>query len=323
MEHTCRTKTLHALSKNMERGTLSLTHKLQRREGQWNTKMKSELIDSLLRNFPINPTYCVREDGKLYTIDGVQRLSCIRDYLDNKFALSKTLEPVTINGFEKDIAGKKFNKLDDDTKEALLACELQVYELTEYSDKEIRQMFSRQNAGKKLNTKQLRTAIESDEFRDVIYSLTTHPFISKCFTKAQIKSDVDKDTIRQVLMLTKQSKKDDLISFRSNDINKFIIDYQEHIDYDNIKIINKALDKLDTSFENIKIKQLSVPMFIYGMYLVIKDKKSTDKYITWLKKFLATYDSNKEYLKYCGAGTSSAEMVKGRLNYFEKAIKTM
>lgn len=323
MEHTCRTKTLQALSKSMQRGTLSLTHKLQRREGQWNSRMKSELIDSLLRNFPINPTYCVKEDGKLYTIDGVQRLSCIRDYLDNKFALSKTLEPVTVNGFEKEIAGKKFNKLDEDTKETLLACELQVYELTEYTDKEIRQMFSRQNSGKRLNSKQLRTAIESDEFREVISSLTSHPFISKCFTKAQIKSDADKDTIRQVLMLTEQGKDFELGSFRSNDINKFVVEYQEHIDYDTIKIIKKALDILDNSFDIIKTKQLSVPMIIYGMYLVIKDKKSTNKYIIWLKDFLATYETNETYLKYCGSGTSSAEMVKGRLNFFEKAIKTM
>lgn len=323
MEYTCRTKTLQALSKNMQKGTLSLTHKLQRREGQWNTKMKSELIDSLLRNFPINPTYCVKEDGKLFTIDGVQRLSCIRDYLDGKFALSKTLEDVMINGEKKEIAGKKFKKLDDDTKEALLACELQVYELTEYTDKEVRQMFSRQNAGKKLNNKQMRTAIETDEFREVIYSLTAHPFFGKVFTKTQLKGDSDKDAVRQILMLTEQSDEYDFGSFRSNDINKFILDYQEHIAFDKIDILKQALDKLNNNFEEIKIKPLSVPMIVYGMYRTLKDKKSTAKYIDWLKKFIETYDTNKEYLQYCGSGTSNADMVKGRLDYFRKAIKTM
>lgn len=323
MEYTCRTKTLQALARDMQRDVLSLTHKLQRREGQWNVRMKSELIDSLLRNFPINPTYCVKEGKKLYTIDGVQRLSCIRDYLDGKFALSKTLEPVIVNGSKKDVAGKRFKKLDDETKEALLACELQLYELTEYTDKEVRQMFSRQNAGKKLNSKQMRTAIENDEFREVIYSLTSHSFFTKCFTKAQLKSDVDKDTVRQILMLTEQSTNYDFGSFRSTDINKFVLDYQEHINYDKIEIVKQALDHLDSAFDEIKIKQLSVPMCVYGMYRILKDKKSVSKYVTWLKKFISTYDTNEEYLKYCGAGTSSSEMVKGRLDYFRDAIKTM
>lgn len=323
MECTCKTKTLQALSMNMQRGNLLLTHKLQRREGQWSPKMKSELIDSLLRSYPINPTYCVRDNGELYTIDGVQRLSCIRDYLDNKFALSKILEPVIINGKEKEIAGKKFNKLDEETQEALLACELQVYEITEYTDKEIRQMFSRQNSGKKLNNTQLRTSLESDEFREVIYSLTSHPFFAKCFTKTQLKNDTDKDTVRQILMLTEQSNDYDFGSFRSNDINKFVVGYQEHINYDKIELIKQALDKLDESFEEIKIKQLSIPMCIYGMYRIIKDNKDTGKYVEWLKDFLATYETNEDYLQYCGSGTSSSEAVKGRLNYFRDAIKIM
>lgn len=323
MEHTCRTKTLQALSKNMQKGTLSLTHKLQRREGQWNTRMKSELIDSLLRNFPINPTYCVKENGKLFTIDGVQRLSCIRDYLSGKFALSKTLEDIEINGETKEIAGKKFKKLDEDTKEALLACELQVYELTEFTDKEVRQMFRRQNAGKKLNNKQMRTAIETDEFREILYSLTSHPFFAKIFTKTQLKGDSDKDAVRQILMLTEQGNNYNFKSFRSNDINKFILDYQDHIDFDKIDVLKHALDKLDDNFEDIKIKPLSVPMIVYGMYRIIKDKRSTTKYVEWLRDFVDTYDTNQEYLQFCGSGTSSADMVNGRLDYFKKAIKTM
>jgi len=320
MQYTCRTKTLQALAKAMQKNTLLLTHKLQRREGQWSTKMKSELIDSLLRNYPINPTYCVKDGETLYTIDGVQRLSCIRDFIDNKFMLSRTLEPVKVNGIVKEIAGKKFKKLDEDTQDALLNCELQIYELTDYTDKEVRQMFSRQNSGKKLNNRQLRSSIETDKFRGVISSLTSHPFFEKCCTKAQLKSDVDKDIVLQVLMLT---EKTDNISFRSKDINNFILEYQDHIDQDKVSTIKEALNKLNDGFSDLKIKQLSLPMIIFGCYSTIVEKKSVPKYMTWLKKFIKTYDSNNDYLKYCASGTSSEEMVMGRLNYFKKAIKTL
>ena len=140
MDYTCRTKTLQALSKAMEKQTISLSYKLQREEGQWNRKKKTDLIDSLLRKYPINPTYGIKQNGVISIIDGVQRLSCVRDFISDKFALSKDMEPVTVNGEEKSLGGLKFSKLDDDTKEAILNSELQLYELTECTEKDIREM---------------------------------------------------------------------------------------------------------------------------------------------------------------------------------------
>ena len=100
MDYTLKTRSLQSLVKDMEKGTISLSHKLQRPEGQWNKKQKSNLIDSLLRHYPINPTYGIVEtDGTLSIIDGVQRLSTIRDFIVNKFSLSKDMENVIIEKF--------------------------------------------------------------------------------------------------------------------------------------------------------------------------------------------------------------------------------
>ena len=191
MDYTCRTKTLQALVKAMDKGTILLSHKLQRPEGQWNRKQKTDLIDSLLRKYPINATYAIKEVGICSVIDGVQRLSCVRDFLSDKFALSKDMEPVMVNGEEKTLSGLKFSKLDDDTKDAILNSELQMYELTDCTEKDVREMFRRQNAGKPLNGKQLRVIHESDEFSEIIYSLATHPFMDKLMTKAQRKNGSD------------------------------------------------------------------------------------------------------------------------------------
>ena len=94
MDYTCRTKTLQALAKAIDKDTIKLFHKLQRPEGQWNRKQKTDLIDSLLRKYPINATYGIKEDGVISIIDGVQRLSTVRDFLSDKFALSKDMESV-------------------------------------------------------------------------------------------------------------------------------------------------------------------------------------------------------------------------------------
>ena len=56
------------------------------------------------------------------------------------------------------------------------------------------------------------------------------------------------------------------------------------------------------------------------MYRMIRDSKSTSKYIEWLNEFLASYDTNLDYLQYCSNGTSNFEMVNGRLQVFKDAI---
>lgn len=321
MDYTCRTRSLTSLTKDISNGNIQLTHKLQRKEGQWNNRQKSELIDSLLRNYPINPTYGVKENGKIGIIDGVQRLSTIRDFIDNKFSLIKALEKVNINGKEYDIAGKKFKKLDEPVQEELLKSELQVYELLDCTDKEVREMFARQNSGKPLSNTNKRSVLETEKVSEAINSLASHPFFTKIVTKTQSKSDLEKDIVRQVLMIVSDYE---ILSFRSNDINKFVIWLNDNLDEALIKQTADSLDKLDAAFPDfVKIKKLVAPLMIYGMYKTIKAKKSTQKYTEWLKKFLSEYDKNTDFLKYCESATASADMVKGRIDYFKSAVNKL
>ena len=323
MDSTCRTKTLQNLNKSMEKGTILLTHKLQRPEGQWNRKQKTDLIDSLLRKYPINPTYAIKEDGVLSVIDGVQRLSCVRDFLADKFALSKDMEPVIINGEEKSLAGLKFGKMDEDIKDIILSAELQVYELTDCTEKDVREMFRRQNAGKPLNGKQLRIVKESEEFSNIVYSLTTHPFMDKLMTKAQRKNGTDRDLIRQTLMLIETDSEHDFTSFRNNDIDVFVADHSDEITQDKIDLLKTTLDSFNEAFEEIKIPVTSIPMVLYSGFYVKKSKKSFSKLVGLINEFLVGYDNNEEYKQYVISGTSSSENVFGRLSYWKNLVKAV
>lgn len=323
MDYTCRTKTLQALVKAMDKGTILLSHKLQRPEGQWNRRQKTDLIDSLLRKYPINPTYAIKEVGISSVIDGVQRLSCVRDFISDKFALSKDMEPVAINDEEKSLAGLKFSKLDDDTKDAILNSELQVYELTDCTEKDVREMFRRQNAGKPLNGKQLRVIHESDEFSEIVYSLATHPFMDKLMTKAQRKNGTDRDLIIQTLMLIETNQEHEFVSFRTKDMDIFVSDYSDSIEQDKITILKTALDQFDENFEKIKIPVTSIPMILYSGYRIIKDKKDFSKLIDLINEFLCGYENNEEYKQYVQSGTSGAENVRGRFDWWRNKIKTI
>lgn len=321
MDFTCRTKTLQALNKAMEKKTILLSHKLQRPEGQWNRNQKTDLIDSLLRKYPINATYAIKEDGVLSVIDGVQRLSCVRDFIANKFALSKTMEPITINGEEKELAGLKFKKLDEDTKDVLLSAELQMYELTDCTEKDVREMFRRQNAGKPLNSKQLRIVHETDTFSDQIYDLANHPFMAKLVTPTQRKNGTDRDLIIQTLMLICTNNENDFTSFRNKDIDVFVQDYADD-SLSKVDTLKEAMDAFDAAFDEIKIPVTSVPMMLYSGYRMKKDKKSFGKLVDIVNDFITGYDANEEYKQYVMNGTSAQENVRGRLDWWRNKIKT-
>ena len=72
------------------------------------------------------------------------------------------------------------------------------------TDEDIREMYRRQNNGKSLSNTQKRTAIESDELSEIVFSLADHPFFTKVLGKNKLKKDVQRDYIREVLIRKQQ-----------------------------------------------------------------------------------------------------------------------
>ncbi len=331
MKTSSKERTLQWIVNQYNKGNISFSHKLQRPVGQWSPKMKSLLIHSLLIGFPVNPIYIVEESGTLYTLDGSQRTSTCISYINNGFALSKDTPNIVLESKENgesvskeyEIAGKKFKKLDADVQVTLLACSLEFCTLSEYTDNEVKEMFRRQNAGKPLNGKLLRIVNESDTFSDIVHSLATHPFMDKIVTKTQRKNGTDKDLIIQTLMLMETNQEQEFVSFRGKDIDVFVSEHSDSISQDKIDMLQTALNKFDEAFEEIKIPVTSVPMILYSGYRIVKDKKSFSKLVELVNDFLANYDTNEEYKQYVLNGTSGAENVRGRFNWWREKIKTI
>ena len=321
MDYTSKTRSLQSLVKDMNKGSINLSHKLQRPEGQWNKKQNSNLVDSLLRRYPISPTYAIVEpDGTLSIIDGVQRLSTIRDYIEDKFSLSKDMDSIIINGNEKNLSGLKFSKLDEDTQSEILNAELQIYRMSDCTEKDIREIFARQNSGRPLNGELLRVVYESDEFSEVVYSLANHPFMDKIMTKAQRKNGTDRDVIIQTFMLIASNQNQDFTSFRTKDIDVYVSEYADQY-IDRADILKNAMDKLNDSFDEIKIPVTSVPQILYSAYRVTKDKKSFSKLAEIIADFNANYDTNETYKQFVQSGTGNQENVRGRFDWWKNKLK--
>lgn len=323
MKSTCRTKTISSIVNKLENGGIVLTHKLQRDEGQWNTQQKGFLIDSILRQYPVNPTYAVEDNGTYAVIDGVQRLSTLRDFINDKFALPANLLPVMINGEEKDISKKKYTKLDEATQGALLDAEIQIYEISDYTDEDVREMFRRQNSGKPLNPKQLRVVYGSNEFNAKVSQLANNEFISMISSKAQKKNGSTRDWIIQTLMLIATNQENDFTSFRSKDMNNFVAEHgDEYIEKTNT--LEEALNRMKNAFETIDdLPATSIPMVLYSAYRITRDKKSFSRFVDIVIDFIEHYDENEEYKLFVQNGTSNPENVSARYNYWKNLIKDL
>lgn len=317
-------KPVQTLVNKVSRGNIVLKHRLQRREGVWGKEAKSLLIDSLLRGYIVNPIHTISEGGKQYVIDGVQRLDTISTFLNDGFALSKNLKPVEIEEVSYEIGGKKFSKLDQPVKDEIQSSQIQVYEITEYTDKDVREMFSRLNSGKPLNTTQKMTPNMSDYMSDAIFDIVSHPFFEKVLTAAQFKSSVDQAIALEILMLCASGNDYTLSSFSKKDKEKFIEFYNYQITEDKVNAIKQALDKLDENFdEDVKIPKTSISFIVYTIYKSIKDKKGMTKTIDAIKDFLDNYDSNEEYKSYIKQGTSASDSVNKRIEFWRNVMKSL
>jgi hypothetical protein len=166
-------------------GTLDLRPPFQR-NAVWRPALKSSLIDSLLRGYPI-PALFLQDrsdptsfERKIVVVDGQQRLRTILSYVDigclpdaderDEFTLSPIHDPERPNA--------SFQDLDDTDRGQILNSRLTVYVVDAgVSEAELLEIFRRMNTyGAKLNAQELRNAQYSGLFKEVAYRLAADFF---------------------------------------------------------------------------------------------------------------------------------------------------
>lgn len=123
----------------------------------WTTPKKKLLIDSIFRGWQVPPIHLVRVDHhKSEVLDGQQRLSAIRDFIENKFSIDGDIEP--FDQEIKDLDGLKYKDLPDDKRKDFEKYRLKIFEITEYNQGEPGELFHRLNQSVKLTSAEARNA---------------------------------------------------------------------------------------------------------------------------------------------------------------------
>lgn len=213
----------------------------------WLEPMQSKFIESLLMGVPVQYLFAFEldEDGNLELLDGVQRLSSIKSFVDNKLILSDLEELDALNGFG-------FNNLNTARKRKFLNTQLKLYIINESTDEGIRaDIFRRVNeGGKRLEPAEIRKGkFIGNNFYSFILEMSESDEFKKLFSSTK-----DSDKLR--------GEKEELISrffALSNNYQSFVHSVKGFLD-EYIIEANKTFN--DTKNEEMKNELFNTLQFV-------------------------------------------------------------
>ncbi|MGG3641430.1 DUF262 domain-containing protein [Bacillus gobiensis] len=332
-----------------EKGTLRFDYPIQRSAGQWKLLQKSYLIHSLAQNYPIPPVYflglkenvMVEKKGKTveeeitvrYVLDGKQRITVMKEFIEDDFALDPDTPEVTIDGEEFDIAEKTFGELEESVQDMILSRTILTYTLDgqEVSDEEIEDLFFRMNNGSALTEQQKSKAKMGVAWATRLSELGDHTFIRElsAFSKTQIKSDSHLTAIVQTMMML-----DGDYDYK-NVSQRVVSQYAATLRDDNgrkLELFNKvkeAMDFLSGVFdkkESKLLKKVHWPMVVMTAIYAMEQGYDQEKFYSWSQAFkkainpkgFSKTDVPTDYLNYTGKGTTDRKMADGRMVEMKK-----
>lgn len=125
----------------------------------WSTVKQSRLIESCLMRLPL-PVFYVAEgtDGRIIVVDGLQRLTTFRRFLDNEFKLK--FDRTEDGKDENTLNGKYFKDLQVTLQERIEDTQLTLYILDAHAPPQAKfDIFERVNSGAPLTRQQMRNCL--------------------------------------------------------------------------------------------------------------------------------------------------------------------
>lgn len=169
----------------MDQDLIELNPGYQRRRVWKDNKRKSLLIESLMLRIPIPAFYFYEnEDGKYQVIDGQQRLTTIKEFVNGDFKLTG------LEYLGKEYNKKNFKELDTKYIQRIYRTQIAVNILDARSPKNvIYDIFRRVNTGGvNLNPQEMRNAICKQEVRDFLIKSTQNENYVRA-TRGRVKDD--------------------------------------------------------------------------------------------------------------------------------------
>ncbi|KGM27372.1 DUF262 domain-containing protein [Photorhabdus luminescens] len=247
----------------------------------WSSAKKKMLIDTILRKWPIPPIHLVKiDDATFEVLDGQQRLTAIRDFIDNKFSIDGNIQP--LDDEIQVLHGKKYKQLNEDIKREFNTYRFIIYEMMDYTAGEPGEIFHRLNQSVKLTSSEQRNSLygelrsQTADFVNLMLSQGVNKDLLG-FTNSRLAYN---DLIAKVGYLLEQESlrstlNDKILNYRFRDESGFDENVIDKLKF-SISILAEIRKELDYNNFEINLTKASSLNWIY----LISDKKDR---LIWCK----------------------------------------
>ena len=300
-------------------GKINFDHIVQR-SYVWERSRKSALIESMIIGYPVPAVYAKRMENSsnkiYYIMDGKQRLSTIKEYLNNEFALTELpivryVDDATGEECECDISNLTFEELPESLQDHLNSIMFQVIYFDNLTKKEEQELFRRLNAGKPLSVKSRLLASCKDI--EGLLDIGSHKLFEEMLTEKARKNKNQIALVMKMWCMINQDIKN--VSFESKAFNPMLqkTEIAESEKIEMIETFNLIVDTHDVLINN-KRKKIAKKLYTETHLVSVvpyfcksfKNGISAEMMADWISEFFNSHDASVsyEYNYACSSGSA-------------------
>lgn len=303
---------------------------LQREEEAWTMEKASEAIVSILMQISLGPIKAevVRRSQKRYrnVLDGVQRMTRVRDYVKNKWALTEECFMLGQNDHGEliliDLSNLFFKDLPEVLQKRILTYNFTVecYELNG-DEKLKKELFYRWNNGEPLTHAEKKKAFMNDELLVNVAQLMNSEIFRTGFSPLHVKRSLHLESILQVIAVLQTDNNTAISEWKTNEMLK-----KEKFSSEAITLTKEVTNFLQQVFdltdEKNRKKVFHKTKRVSLYYVASKARllqESPAIFLEWAQKFYL--EDIKESGFFNHSGTVNLDKVKARndipLNHYQ------
>lgn len=234
----------------------------------WDSFRKSRLIESILLRIPLPMFYFSQdEEGKLFVVDGLQRLTAIKEFMENKLVLkdleylSSTCEGKTYNGED--------NKIEEKYYRWFNMTQLSVNVIDSQSPAKVKyDIFRRLNTGgRPLNAQELRNCLAKEKVRAALRRMVALPSFEMATGNSisDVRMDAQELALRFIYFR---------FSHKKNTIGKYSGNMDDDLD-DFVDLLNKINDFKFEEYISEFDRAMKIAYYLFGRHAFRKVDEHT------------------------------------------------
>ena len=306
---------------------LQCTLPFQRHSGMWSPILKSNLVWSMLADSYIPPIVLLKdkrgEDSKgkdifgYQVLEGQQRLiTTLFPFLNDEWTLHGSVEPVEVDGFTYDIAGRKFSELEEELQDIIKNYRFTVQAIENYTMEEAEKLYFNINSGVALSAMQKGKAKLGTELIEFLNTLLAGSFFTQGINiteKQALKEDDLLMLMQGMALLDMKNTGRDFKTISASAMLGYAESIRGSYSEDAQQTLMEIVDYLDKAFptKNKFLRKNNTPIVIVMASIALEQNVEAEAFRAFVNDFANSLYP--DYEEASGSGNVKITNVKQRL----------